>query len=204
MHIPLKRTYLTSLTDDELILLDCLWSAGARWELLRRESFAQEWNGESHNLDDDQLLEALRRFVGFGLLRIEDHGSRSSFWMTESGGRKWEAERLPVWDRFARDRYMLSKHRKTVLTIHSTTAINRDGLWDLGRRVGMFYPVDGTIKIATLHDYPLVSWKQFPQVYQLEAEVSQLSIWTDWQAYEEQRAWWRNIRENDKFWGEKA
>jgi len=187
MRKPLQRTRATYLTDDELILFDCLWSAGAGFSLLRREFFADEWNRDSHNLDDDQLRDTLHRFLLSGLLTVKNHNGDSSYWMTESGGQEWEAERLPVWDRFARNSYTFPARGKTVLTIYATSENNRDGLWHLGRQVGMFKYAGGPISVTTLHDFQLGSWKRFQDVYRLDAGVSQLPMLIDWQTYEERR-----------------
>ncbi|MEX0702609.1 MAG: hypothetical protein WD069_10985 [Planctomycetales bacterium] len=77
MRQPPRRTNATTLTDDELLLLDVLFDGGAPSRLLRRESFAVQWNRESHDLDDDRLRETLQRFVDSGRLIVEGHGGRT-------------------------------------------------------------------------------------------------------------------------------
>jgi len=70
MEKKVSRTFATSLTDDEIILLDVMFSGGAPFRLLRRENLNSQWNRRSHNLTDEQLRDTLQRFVKSGVMSL--------------------------------------------------------------------------------------------------------------------------------------
>jgi hypothetical protein len=205
-----KRTYATSLTDDELILLDCLFNCNAPPGFLRREGFVEMWNFTPHNLNDDELRETIKRFVSSGMLETERDERGSYLCMTETGGREWEAERLPVWHRFASDGSALLESGKKRYTILAMTSQTRDEYWEIGRDIGYFPSTCVAVERTVLQNKRLIPWKPATEIYVLEAELDGEEVqgfewkhWDiDWAKYEERRAWWRRGRENEKFWGE--
>ncbi|MGC3969694.1 MAG: hypothetical protein QM775_20890 [Pirellulales bacterium] len=98
------RTHATDLSDDGLMLLDALFDhGGTPIRLLREVNFRPQWNLPfAHSLSDVELLELLRSYVGRGIVTISDDcDARNYCAITPLGGALWEAERKPVWDRYA-------------------------------------------------------------------------------------------------------
>lgn len=196
------RTHATSLTDDELILLDVLFSHhGTSYRLLRQRDFVAQWNCQSHALNDDQLAETLNRMVNVGWLETWEHGNRGCCYrMIPAGGRQWELERAPEWDRYAIDRYGETRSGEPLVTIAATTAERRDDFWRIGCEVGMLAHSLGRVRRATIRNHALIPWKTFPAIYVLVARLDDWAVSSDWRALEERRTWWRCVRENEKFW----
>src|SRR5688572_15319821 len=68
MVAKLYRTGVTSLTDDELLILDVIFSAGAMPRSLSRQYFKEQWNAEPHKLEDRALAETLRTWLKSGII----------------------------------------------------------------------------------------------------------------------------------------
>jgi hypothetical protein len=199
-----RRTHATSLTDDELILLDCLFGCGAPAQFLRREGFEDMWNFASHSLNDDDLRKTIKRFVSCEFLEVRKHADGSFLCMTARGGREWEAERLPVWHRFAGDGGgdFEMEPGKSHVTIRATTPQTLDDFWTIGREIGYFTEPSGLIERTTVKDAFLVPWKCFSEAFFLSAVLKPRPWHVDWPEFNRRRTWWRTVNEMDKFWGE--
>lgn len=198
-----KRTHATSLTDDELILLDCLFNCDAPPAFLSREGWSELWRVSPHNLTNRKLRQAIKRLVSSGMLQMNRDNGRSHLSMTEMGGRAWEAERLPVWSRFAMHRFVLMKSGKTQHTIFAMTSQTRDEFWDIGLDIGYFPSTFGPIERSVRQNQSLIDWKPSSEIFVLNVELDGWDV-RDFarQEYEERRTWWRGVRESEKFWGE--
>jgi hypothetical protein len=194
MEQSLSRTYATTLTDDELILLDVMFDGGAPFRLLRRNVFQDQWNCHSHNLSDEQLRETLKRLVESGLLKTERRDRRTYFQLTPDGGQKWETERLPVWHRYATDKYGETPLGKPFVTITARSSQSRDDFWRIGCEVGFFAYTNGRIKTSMIKNHVLIPWKTFPSLYVLVAVLDDWFASTDWRAFDARRTWWRVVR----------
>jgi hypothetical protein len=153
MRTNLKRTHTTSLTDDELILLDVMFSGGAPFRMLRQSVFTDQWNCPPHNLDDCQLGDTLDRFCSTGMLESDLVSFRDArqmyYYMTPHGGSSWESERTPIWDRYAMDTCWSLEGwaEKEIVFILAVSAGIRDDFWQVGRDVGMW---QGNVRRACL------------------------------------------------------
>ncbi len=103
----LKRTYATSLTDDELILFDVMFWRDVAFSQLRLENFGEVFNypdEHSHHYPAEKLWRVLDTLIARGLLHAHiGHsiiGRRTYYGLTSAGGRLWELERQPDWMRF--------------------------------------------------------------------------------------------------------
>src|SRR4051812_30655548 len=112
------RTHSTSLTNDELLILDAMFSKGATTPQIRRSNFLAQWNEEPHNLDDAALEEALQGLLHNGIIAQTQHECRGyHYWaMTQAGGEVWFAERCPIWNRYCTEHYNITSRGRTLMS----------------------------------------------------------------------------------------
>lgn len=188
------------MTDDELILLDVLFDGSASFPLLRRDVFEQQWNRRSHNLSDYELVDVLTKLIKRGYLGTDEEGGVEYFELTAKGGSAWERERLPVWDRYATDRYGQTPKGRPIVKIVSTTHQAMQDFWQIGRDVGFFAYSNGRTRQAVIRNHVLIPWNSFASIYVWIAVLDDWHCHTDWVAFETLRTWWRSPMENEKFW----
>lgn len=198
MKLPF-RTGTTSLTDDELVLLDVLfgtWACPAK--LLRRRSFLPQWNfGYSHDLDDRQLRATLTELWNRGLLRPELDEKDVYFAMTPTGGELWSQERLPVWERYYDTRFRSTQGGRTMMSVLAVSGEVRDRFLEL-------CPIESAKRRRRQsRDVQILSWRSFPSIHLGVASYPE----TDespatreyWVRIERERIGWRNVKELQRF-----
>jgi hypothetical protein len=182
------RTRRTWLTDDQLILLDVLFSRGTFFTYLRREGFSAQWNlGYSHSLGDDALRCNLRWLCEHGTLAAQADGDQTVFRMTPAGGDLWSQERCPIWDRYCIECYRTTSRGRTMMTVYAVSPRVRDeflALWPL-------YPARHPT--VTIPDRGLIAWHPFGQLHAGVATYHEPLQWT----LEEHRAWLERYREHE-------
>lgn len=201
------RTGKTWLADDDLILLDVLFDAGAPMRLLRRDIYPAQWNlGYTHQFSDHEL----RRRVGWlcerGVLEADFYNSETFVGMTEAGGRLWSAERCPVWERYCTEQYRYPRQGRTLMSVVAVSPQIRDDFL----RIWPIYPARR--KKATIRNRNLIAWRTFAQLYVGMAtydEESESGGWQDtvdveWcrerqRLLKEERSWWRCVHELQRF-----
>jgi hypothetical protein len=199
MQQEVTRTNATSLQDTELFLLDVMFDGGAPFRLLRDEAFECQWNRRSHGLSDDSLKTTLLHLVSLGII-YEMQGYDETFYrFTELGGRLWEAEREPKWNRYAIDTYGETFSCKPTITIVATDPRIRDEFWSIGCDVGLFAYSGGRRRTAAIRKHELIYWKTFEQIHVLVAIIDESCYETDWLAFDGHRTFWRSVHENEKF-----
>jgi hypothetical protein len=204
MQHNLKRTHATSLSDDELILLDVIFDGPAPLRMLRQSMFWDYWNRQPHNLDDHQLRDTLDLFCEARILVSElftwRNETRPCYGLTPHGGELWESERTPVWDRYATDRYLCgpeSSGRQT-MSICALSANIRDDFWQIGGKTGMWSSDVGRVRFWQISRHVLIPWKSFPRIFVAIAKIRECHE-CDWALYETRRTWWRTVEELQKF-----
>jgi hypothetical protein len=201
------RANVTRLTDDELILLDILFSGGTWEDVLCRDTFKEQWNlGYSHGLNDAELHVCLESLCKHGVLRVESDERGPCFSITNHGGQLWSQERCPVWERFCTSRYTDTAWGRTLMTIIATTSAIRDTCLDLWP----MYPARR--RKVEVRDYGLISWHPFRKLYVGMATYFEPREWTgaEYIAYKtacleheeivrRERSWWCRVPELQKF-----
>jgi hypothetical protein len=205
----LKRTHVTTLSDDELILFDALWRWDTTYEQLRRDNIGGACNLPQHQLSDLELRTTLDHYVDIGWLEREVCQRKTFFHLTPLGGAQWEAERTPIWERYAWYVRRESRRGHPYICIVATKPQIRDELWNLGCYSGHFYFTQRTVRRFTVPDEGLLGWKQFPQLYVLIASgehidyVTRAFTWgkpcRNWHTYERDRTWWSGPSMLQKF-----
>jgi hypothetical protein len=92
-----RRQYTSSLTDDDVILLDPMFDSPHRPRAFYRSNYRDLFNTSyCHRLSDGDVDAALRKLCEAGLVRHFD----ARYGLTPAGGLLWEAERNPPWSMF--------------------------------------------------------------------------------------------------------
>lgn len=200
----LRRTNTTSLSDNELALLDVMFNGNVPLRLLRRETFAAQWNRSTHGLSDGELCATLDRLCKAGVLRLDSSSSRHVYCMTRKGGRDWERERCPSWNRLTCDRYGEHRSGKPTVSILALSHDVREQFWNAGVECGLFAYTNGRRRSRTIAGYSMIAWRPPTTVF---VTVAILDDWwsdTDWPELERRRTWWRSAIESDRFWEERS
>jgi hypothetical protein len=230
MRRNLRRTHATSLSDDQLTLLDVLFNCTPpRGALLKDYIYGQFLR--RHSLEDEEVDSTLDGFLRQGwlsLTRVPLDGSRLQgqpcFTMTTEGGRIWESERRPNWSRYLIDIYGGVPIEKESISIISTMAETGQNCWRIGFGTRYFdhglsdrYR-PGRFRQTIIRDYELLPWKTFDKLHVLvgileeptESFESQVTCddysirRAEWEAniaeWELRRTWWRDVGELAKFW----
>jgi hypothetical protein len=202
MQHDLRRTHATSLSDDELIILDVMFDCRPPLRLLRRSVFRNQWNLCSHNLDDEQLRDTIDRFCEAGILASESaargEGTCLYYGLTPHGGELWEAERTPIWDRYATERYGGDASGRETVSICALSANIRDDFWQIGSEARMWGSDVGRVRFWEISRHVLIPWKNFPRIHVAVAQIRQCYD-CDWPLYNARRTWWRDVEELEKF-----
>ncbi|MEW4490623.1 hypothetical protein AB1L42_21235 [Thalassoglobus sp. JC818] len=201
------RTNTTSLSDDDLILLDVLFNGFVPFSMLCSDAFQfQGLLGYTHNLNDDELRCRLRRLVEHRVLEIKRDGNRTSFGMTAYGGELWSQERCPIWDRYCRDYDSTGSEIRTMMSVVAVSPQIRDDFLRL-------YPLYPTrVRTATISNHVLVPWITFPKLHvgimtyveETERTAEEYAVYSDrlrrhHAALERERSWWRSVSELQRF-----
>ena len=96
----LFRTNKTSLTNNQLLILDVIFDGGAKPSMLRQRYFAEQWHAPSHSLSDEQVNSTIKQWLIDGVLEVHSGEDGRYVTMTQAGGDMWAAERCPIWDRY--------------------------------------------------------------------------------------------------------
>lgn len=201
------RTNATSLSDDELIILDAIFDGGASFELLRRSSFHPQWNlGYAHNLNDEELRCRLRRLCEQSILKTEYDCRRTYYCMTPTGGDLWSQERCPSWDRYCTERYKTTRRGLTLMSVVAVSPEIRD-------KFLMLWPMPpARRRTATIPGNRLIFWRSFSQLHVGLATYREETEWTseEYDVYcqrdrehsailRRERSWWRTVPELQRF-----
>lgn len=193
-----RRTDVTELTDNELIIMDALFDRPRPMWHLQDEYFCEEVNfpaEHAHTLDVYELMDVVGRFIARDWLTREKRGKEIWHGLTPAGGELWEIERRPDWDRYVRTSSWsepTASIPQWIAEVVSPSVEIAVAFWKCDRDVKV-----EKAALTILEDYPLVYWKKFPAVYQIIAPYSPLLDWpsVDWDVYEENRVWWRDLME---------
>jgi hypothetical protein len=183
MELLPRRSGITELSDDELLLFDFLFDTGVENRFLRKESYPVHMAVRyTHGLDDCQLETTLQSLQERGLIERESRidplfDECVVNRLTPSGGRLWELERRPIWDRFCMDSgWRLSTTDPTriqFLRVESPTKETCEEFLRLGLETGYLQLAGKAPQVRRLRlaGLPWISWKKFPEAYAIVAKV---------------------------------
>ena len=202
----LKRTKETNLSEEELIILDVLFDARDRFESLMKENYAS-WHNlpYSHSLETKVLRDLIYRLVENGILSSHpsDLDGTIFYGLTEAGGKLWEVERVPNWERYCTDYSTEDETGQWMLSVESPAAATVQAFIDCATHCRLFGFKQEEIRRTTLiEEKPsIVYWKAFSTVYSMSVPMNALmdANLVDWQEYERRRSWWRTLTELGNF-----
>ncbi len=204
----LFRTFATSLTDDELTLLDVMFNSTAVPSMLRQCNIYAKFLVKPHSLDNSALSETVQRFLREDILKQLDTTFRGQryFAITEYGAALWSSERCPVWERYYVAREFAEVGDQTLVSVRAVSPEIRDEYLQIA------HPNPTRFKRATIRDNGLLNWKSFACLHvglisYLEPKwnpTGDLAPWiqnrnAELARVERQRTWWRDIGELQKF-----
>lgn len=202
----LKRTNETNLSADELLILDVLFDAKERFESLLRENYAS-WHNlpYSHHLETNVLRDLIHRLVENGIIRLHTSGFDDTLFygLTEAGGKLWEVERVPNWDRYCTDYSTQDETGHWTLSVESPSISTAQSFMDCADHCGLYGFKPDEIRITTLIEAQptTIYWKTFSTVYSISVPTYALpdTNQVDWNEYERRRFWWRSLTELANF-----
>jgi hypothetical protein len=194
-----RRSGITQLTDDELLLFDFMFDTLLERRFLERDVYSFHMNVPySHKLDSEQLRETLLRLAAQGLVAATTQGNVLRWSLTHLGGSQWELERKPCWDAYisgASERTL--RTGRNAIMVLSPNQATAEMFWDIGLETRLWRVGSEQRRYWRIHNHRLIPWRDFSAIHVLAARDSSYCDETDWEAYDAKRTWWRNIRELD-------
>jgi hypothetical protein len=200
------RTAATELTLDQLLLLDFL--AGpvqATIGLLYRDRYPIHMNvSYSHAVPDAALPTFLEKMVRDDLLATmpdESQPGTQLFALSRHGGDLWCKERLPVWQRYCFSLTFMDP--ADAMTVHCVDKdIGREFL-SISKSLGYIPVLDDldSVQWDAIPPDDLIDWHTLPSAWiaTVRREPEEDMDWQRWQELEQQRTWWNDITELQKF-----
>ena len=202
----LKRTNKTNLIDEELFILDVLFDSSDTFESLVKENYAS-WHNlpYSHDLETGILRDLMDKLIGNGIIRshTSDPGNRVFYALTEAGGKLWEAERAPDWERYCTDSSTVEENGDWILLVESPSMATATAFVDCANHCLLYGFNQDEFRTTTLIEKNIstVYWRTFPTVCSMSVTTYPLPKTTraNWNEYENKRIWWRSLTELAKF-----
>lgn len=198
----IRRTGVSALTNEELLILDIAAIDGGRRRQYRHAVFSEQWNYPSHGFDDETLVQTLDRFETEGFVTsktsFDRHGHPDrTVRLTEVGGSLWESERLPDWPRYVSDIYPRNR-----ISIYGYSAETCQRYFAVACESGLVNYNNGRV-ITAVSQRRLIYWRPSQAVHLLCARGAELpgtSFNIDWDYFESHRSWWRFPNEIGTLW----
>ena len=200
----LYRTGITSLTDDELILLDVMFAYAVLPPMLRQCNIKPQFNIRPHSMDDATLKSSLVRFAKEGITQRTGQflKGREYIKINEFGGEIWCSERSPVWERYCSDRESATIGSNTIYSVCAVSPKIRDDYLRIS------IPNSARTRTATISDNGILPWKTFDRLYvglasfPSDPDSFELEDFDHWLELRKQhiitvgreRTWWRSAR----------
>lgn len=192
----IERRYMTSLTDEELMLLDAMWDGDCALWMLQKDQYQSMTDlPYCHNLEDETLIETLGILATQGLVRdylyvYAETEDKRYFGLTPEGGAWWELERKPDWDNFC---YSAERDGKWFVESPSLETAMNYAQWAYEAGWGASHPTK--LQIIEKPMYRFLPWYDFPVVYELFGILQPKTYNLDLDSYHERRTWWMDIPE---------
>ena len=202
----LKRTKETNLSEEELLILDVLFDGRDTFESLVRENYAS-WHNlpYSHNLETNVLRDLINRLAESGIINPHTSGfdNRIFYGLTTAGGKLWEAERVPNWEKYCTNYSTEDETGHWMLSVESPFIATAQAFMDCANHCGLYgFRQDERMTTTLIEEQPsTIYWKAFSTVCSMSVPTYALpdTNQVDWHEYERRRSWWRDLAELAKF-----
>ena len=203
MSVRPRRTGVTSLSEDELLLFDFMFDSDVPEHMLRREAYPLHMNVEySHTLDDQALRETLRRLAAHGLVRHAEDQGNPQWGLTAIGGCQWELERNPQWNAYCMDFSRDLRSGPAHCVVVSPDRSTAERFWTAAIAVAYWSLADPRVRHWRIERHQLIPWRVFPELHVVAARgVVDNESGIDWHEYEARRTWWRCVQELNSLGG---
>ncbi|MEN1682108.1 MAG: hypothetical protein AAGJ46_21230 [Planctomycetota bacterium] len=115
--------------------------------------------------------------------------------LTASGGRVWERERRPVWDRYVVERYPFDRGDWAVMSVAGYSRAAVDDFLRVGEEHAFWGPANTLRRQrqAVAATLPLIRWRPTQEVHITNVVSSSDTYrWRcDWDGLNRSRTWWR-------------
>lgn len=192
-----KRSNVTDLSTDELLLLDAIAFDDAYLRQLSSSSYPVHNNTVySHQLSDGELEICVNSLAHRGFVSVDGHGPEAAVSLARLGGEQWEAERTPIWSSYLLD---------------EASPGDEEGAWDLSiytlshetflafisacKMSGLWGEISDDSMSPVLCPLPQIRWKILPLFRRYDLvlrDIDREAIWTE---SERNRTWWRGVAE---------
>lgn len=209
----LKRTYATTLTDHELLVLDPLFEHRSMLRNLFQDGFEGNWNLERHCLKDQEVRTLVGDLVNRGWLTTTNIKSSSGrhddpddaiIALTSLGGSQWELERRPDWNRFIAWGGFIDAAGNTFQGIWGTSWKIIDDYFTVDQEIGFLERADVRWTKAAVRrsqKFSPIYWKRFPQVYMVTFGLqNQRKEELDFDGIDDRRTWWFCLNDSQSSW----
>jgi hypothetical protein len=197
----LFRTNASVLSGDELRLLDVQFDSVVPLRFLFRKWFTAIFNQPCHPLDDDAVYRTVDRLRDCGILETEQIREETCVRLTNRGGELWSEERCPIWERYVTDRLGTTNSGKQFTTIVATSRSTCENFVRLGGSCGDMR--GSRVRMFEIRRHALIYWRNFPRLFAAMVMNVEDPSYLDWRPrlleLEQQRTWWRDVFELQKF-----
>lgn len=181
------------------MLFDCYASMTQMSSLVYAEHMNCDYN---HALNDADLFDTINSLLARNLIHLIGNSGNSKapiYSLTASGGKLWELERRPNWNRYVSTSQKLlgSFLVGSIVATCVTELVGRQCLGSMFAS-GLITPIR-SIRTRQLSEKRLVPWKTFPSIYAVRCRTSDdgrdLLSSVESEVYDSSRCWWRSIDE---------
>ncbi|MCP4353788.1 MAG: hypothetical protein GY795_50725 [Desulfobacterales bacterium] len=207
----LKRSFHTTLTDDEVIIFDVLFDRSVPLRNLEGgKEFEYFFNYPSHRLEIVQLTDTLNKFINEGFMKTNIIAYEKLkklcvyIELTEKGGKIWEKERTPNWENYIIDYQIRNEIKnKEELYIYSLSLIVAEKFLNTAHKSKLYKmknPENKSISKIDGTKLGYIPWKKFSELYEIKTELSERVYINghpgiDWDIYWHEIEWWRDVSE---------
>jgi hypothetical protein len=192
------RTRRSDLTDDELLIFDCLW----HWRRADQTALAADvlcFHANisfTHDLSDASVRARLTHWETLGWVQ-----QNKTLWqLTRAGAALWEAERLPDWSGYVQTSQYINRRIEWLHVMSPNRRIASE-FW----RTTVACKVYRTIarpKLYRINEAEFEHWagvpgREFSRVWDLRRRVLTHygSAAIDWERYKSERVWWTDTKD---------
>lgn len=208
MKIDLNRTGKTKLSDNELIIFDAIFDLSCSIDQLKRKGFDERFNFPyKHSLSDKSLIVCLENLQSQKLVRIkevkENKSTKSFVELTAKGGKVWEIEREPVWEKYCEGwAYMpFREENRLLLEVVSPSRQTLSEYLKISIEINLF-GVGKDCKIEFTSEKRKfivgINWKRFPELHYATFTgnyIEKIPTEKEWNYFYNNLSWWGNIHE---------